>query len=369
MSLIPHFTRGRRVTGTLNNPTAAERAHFSALCTDAGHDPRIKYLVFQSEVGVSLVHHIQYYCIFETSMRARQAHAVLGPNVHFDLSRGTPAQNTHYCQKPVAGCNCTHCIGARQLPNDGREVLPQFITGVWGEIRRPRSDKLSAVVEMMGTGATLREVLDAHPKQAIMYGSRIEKEFLRRLGRRDWAMDIDIFVGPTGSGKSSTAKLENPDYAAIPWPTGGRWWFGGYSGQACIILDDFRSGNITVLMMMKLLDRHAWTIEAKGCNMEFVSRKIVITTNVDPRDWYQLSKLVDTRGEAARRDVLDPLARRISEYATIWDFAPGHAYPHFVKVARPKPVRRWFVFRDSVVHDFGRDEDDSEDDGSRYNRR
>jgi len=347
-----NFTRGRRVTGTLANPTAEERAHFVSLVGEA-HDARVKYLVFQSEVAAGGLHHIQYFCIFSESVRARQAHRILGPNVHFDLSRGTPAQNKHYALKPHDGCDCHHCRDARLLPNLGREMAPAFITGEVGIMRQPRNDKLEQVVEMMDTGATLREVLDAHPKQAIMYGSRIRKEFVRKLGKRDWPMEIEIFVGETGTGKSVTALRENPGSICIPWPTGGRWWFAGYSGQQCIVLDDFRSGNITVLTMMKLFDRYQWQIETKGSNMNFVSRKIVITTNVDPKEWYQMTKLVEARGQQARHAILGPLARRISEFATIYDFEPGHVFPDVVKVARPKggPDERltWFNFDDSVV--------------------
>ncbi len=360
MTQLRNFRKGRRVCGTLNTPSQAERTHFQELCTDDGHDPRVKFLVFQTEVAPTTgTIHIQYYCIFSESVRARQAHAILGARVHFDLSRGTPAQNRHYCLKPHDGCDCHHCEDARAEPNLGREVAPGFITGEYGIMRRPRNDKLEQVVEMMDTGSSLAEVLGAHPKMAIMYGSRIQKEFLRRLGDRDWAMEILIYVGETGTGKSTTAKLENPGSITIPWPVGGHWWFPMYTGQECVVLDDFRSANATVLDMMKLFDRHAWTVEDKGCHVPFVSRKIVITTNVDPREWYQLSKVVETRGEQARQTILRPLARRISEFATIYDFAPGHVFPNFVKVARPKggPEDRltWFKFNDSIVADFGRE--------------
>ncbi len=347
-----NFRRGRRITGTLNNPTVEEKAVFQALVDDDGHDPRVKYLVFQSEVGANGTPHVQFYCMFNVALTARQVHTLLGPRVHFDASRGTPGQNQHYCLKPHDGCDCQHCRDARVLPNLGREVAPEFITGEWGIMRRPRNDKLEQVVEMMDTGASLEEVLAAHPKQAIMYGSRIQKEYLRRLGKRDWAMEIEIYVGETGTGKSSTALMENPDAVTIEWPVGGHWWFAGYTGQSCIVLDDFRSGNITVLAMMKLFDRYEWKVEIKGAHVPFVCRKVVITTNVDPKDWYQMTKLVESQGQQARKKILDPLARRISEFATIYDFAPGHQYPNWVKVARPKPVARWFVFNDSAVADF-----------------
>ena len=348
--MLPRFTRGRRVTGVLNNPTAEERAHFVGLCTDDGHDPRIKYLVFQSEVGRSGTHHLQYFCIFNTVVRARQAHGILGRRVAFDRTHGTPAQNKHYCLKPHVGCTCQKCRDARVLPNDGREVAPQFITGEWGRFRAPRSDSLSEIVAYMAPGtATLKEVLDQFPEQAIKYGDRIIKEFARRMPVRDWAMEIEIFVGDTGTGKSTTAKVENPDHCTIPWPTGGRWWWPGYTGQDTVILDEFRM-QVKMDVFLKLFDRHEWSVEAKGSNFPFVSKKIVITTNIDPKDWYQMVGLVERKGQQARHDVLKPLARRIQEFAKIYDFAPGHAYPNFVKVLRPMPAV--FTFNDSVVRDF-----------------
>ncbi len=351
MHVQRNFVRGRRVTGTLNNPTLEERTHFVELCTDDGRSRLVKYLVFQSEVGSQGVVHLQFYCIFTESVRARQAHRVLGPRVHFDASRGSAIQNTHYCLKPHDQCVCDHCTAARLLPNDGREAMPGFITGTWGRMRAPRGpDKLTAVMEMMEPMEhSIGEILDAHPVSAVKYGDRIRKEYQRRVMPRSWAMDIRIFVGETGSGKTFTAKSENPDSITIPWPTGGRWWWPGYDGQECVILDDFRSGNITVLTMMKLFDRGEWWVEAKGTNSQFVSRKIVVTTNVDPKDWFQMFKLVLNKGQQARKLILEPLARRIREYAKIYDFAGGNVFPNFVKVER---VER-FEFNDSDVPDLG----------------
>jgi len=348
-----NFTRGRRVTGTLNNPTGADRALFQALVTDDGHDPRVKYLVFQTEVGANGTVHIQFYCMFSVQMRARAVHTVLGARCHFDLSRGTPGQNKHYCLKPWDGCDCHHCRDARLLPNLGRELAPGFITGEYGRMRAPRNDSMTAVTEMMDTGATLDEILAAHPKQSILYGSRITTEFGRRLSDRDWAMEIDIFVGETGTGKSTTAKLENPGSKALPWPTGGRWWMPGYTGQNTVLLDDFNS-QVKVEQFMKLFDRHAWSTEAKGTNFPFVSRKVVITTNIDPKDWFQMRARVERDGQAARKVYLEPLARRIREFAEIYDFEPGHVFDAvapawgFVKVRRTER----FEFNDTVVHDF-----------------
>jgi len=363
MSLIRrNFARGRRVTGTLNNPSADERAVFVDLCTDDGHSPEIKYIVFQSEIGASGVHHIQFYVMFNTALRARAVHGLLGTRCHFDASRGSAASNKHYCGKPWDGCDCQHCRDARALPDGGREVAPEFISGEWGRMRAPRIDSLKSVVEMMAPGtATLAEVLEAHPEQSIRYGDKIMKEFARRQKPRDWAMEIEIFVGETGTGKSSTALSENPGALSPPWPKGDRWWWPAYTGQRCVILDDFRSCLVRITTMMRLFDRGEMWTEAKGTNFPFISKKIVITTNVDPKDWYQMTKMVESKGQQARHVILAPLARRISEFATIYDFAPGHEYDAgapgggFVKVARPKTGGRltWFKFNDADVMDLG----------------
>ncbi len=355
------FRRARRVTGTLNNPSVAEKAVFQALVTDDGHDARVKYLVFQTEVGAAGVTHVQFYCMFLAQLGLRAIHAILGPRCHFDASRGTPGQNQHYCLKPHDGCDCQHCRDARVLPNLGRELAPGFITGEYGRMRAPRSDSLKAVTEMMDTGATLGEVLAAHPEQAIKYGNRITEEFGRRLPERDWAMEIDIYVGETGVGKSFTAKHDHPDSCTIPWPTGGRWWWPRYTGQRVVILDEFRM-QVKMDTMLKLLDRYGWMVEAKGTNFPFVSRKIVITTNIDPKDWYQMTKLVESKGQQARKDVLEPLARRIREFAKIYDFAGDNVYPNFVKVLRTER----FEFNESAVPDFGGTRDDRGDQFSVY---
>ena len=165
--------------------------------------------------------------------------------------------------------------------------------------------------------------MEDYPVSYVRNRDGIFDYHLAQMGHREWAMEVDIFVGPTGSGKSFTADSENPDAYGVPWPTGGRWWWPGYAGQHCVIMDEFRH-QIKMDRMLRLLDRYGMVCEAKCRNFQFVSHKIVITTNIDPRDWYP----------GVRMDRKDPLARRIREYCTIYDFAPGMVFGQFVKVAR-----------------------------------
>ncbi len=157
----------------------------------------------------------------------------------------------------------------------------------------------------------------------LLHRDKIEDYALKQKGKRDWAMQVHIFVGPSGTGKSYTAQHENPDAFNVPWPMGNRWWWPSYTGQHCVIMDEFRH-QIKMDVMLKMMDRYAWALEAKGRNFQFVSHKIVITTNIDPKDWYKKVPL----GAKA------PLERRIREFATIYDFEEGHQHPDFVKNER-----------------------------------
>lgn len=160
----------------------------------------------------------------------------------------------------------------------------------------------------------------------MLYKSRLLEYKIETMGNRDWAMDIEIFVGPSGSGKSSTAKQENPGAYACPWPKGNRWWMPNYYGQEVVILDEFVH-QIKLSVMLKLFDRHAWPgCESKGNSFSFVSKKIVMTTNIDVENWYPKMS-ADHPGKVA-------LARRIREFAKIFDFDGDGKYPNFPKVAR-----------------------------------
>ena len=90
---------------------------------------------------------------------------------------------------------------------------------------------------------------------------------------------------------------------------GGRWWWSKYEGEETVILDEFRH-QIKYDAMLKIMDRYPMWTEYKGGTREFTSKKIVITTNIEPMDWYPGK---DAEG-------FSMLRRRILEFAEIWEF-------------------------------------------------
>ncbi len=320
---------------TLCNPRPGAVIIWGMMRTHLHQD--VSFLVFQSEIGDGTdavpigTPHYQAYVEFKRPKRLRGVKRIFGPRIHAERRLGTQAQAIAYCEK----------LASRDPTGlSAREGVPKRARG------QPKG-AFSVMVRKMADGATLEEVEDESPETMVMYRDKLVDYHLRKMGHRDWAMEIEIYVGVSGTGKSTTAKLDNPGAYHGDWPKGGRWWWPGYCGQECVILDEFRH-QIKMDLMMNVMDRHTMHLEAKGRSFEMVSKKLIITTNIDPCDWYPGVPF------AAK----DPLQRRIREFAEIYDFAPGHGFDPdapgygFFKVQRPNG-RRFTFSPDRDVNEYG----------------
>ncbi len=281
--------------GTLNNPNAADIVRWTALLAD-GHR-KIRYFCFQTEFETVL--HYQWYCEFKVAIRLGGVKRILGQRIHADRRRGTQLQAREYVKKVR-----TRVVGG--------------LSGEWGTPKRispGKKDFDNAVKGLLEGTLNLVDLREDYSSAYVLHKDKLLDFAMELKGKRHWAMNVQIFVGPSGTGKSCTADEENPNAFNAPWPMGQRWWWPGYIGQECVILDEFRH-QIKMDVMLKMFDRYAWTIESKGRCFSFTSKKIVITTNIDPCDWYPNLSL-ETKA---------PLARRINEFCKIYDFTPGRVH-------------------------------------------
>lgn len=307
---------------TLNNPTVGERQLFNLMTEDGATRKRlgVMYLCYQMEVGETGTRHLQGYLEFTGRPRGRAIKTKINQRMHFERRRGTQEQAIAYCRKAESrapGC----------MPMEGG--TPRII----GRSGRPKN-KTKNLAKDLNDGMNLVDVEGNYPALYLMQKEKIIARFLELQGKRDWAMKVLIYVGKTGTGKSYSAKSEYPGAYHVPWPVGGRWWWPDYKGEETIILDEFRH-QVKYDVMLKLLDRHPFIIEWKGGNSQMVSRNIVITSNIDPKDWYP----------GMSREKKEPLRRRIQEFATIWDFNDNNEYPNFVRELRDEP----FMFNEQFV--------------------
>lgn len=94
---------------------------------------------------------------------------------------------------------------------------------------------------------------------------------------------IDVFHGPTGTGKSRRAWAE-AGITAYPKDPRSKFW-DGYRGQEHVVIDEFRGG-IDIGHMLRWLDRYPVIVEIKGSSVCLQATRIWITSNLDPKLWY-----------------------------------------------------------------------------------
>lgn len=109
---------------------------------------------------------------------------------------------------------------------------------------------------------------------------QIEKDYLMPTAQEK---TVYVFWGRTGTGKSKRA-WEEATYNAYPKDPNTKFW-DGYQGQENVVIDEFR-GKIDISHMLRWLDRYPVIVECKFGAVSFAAKKIWITSNKNPRDWY-----------------------------------------------------------------------------------
>lgn len=89
--------------------------------------------------------------------------------------------------------------------------------------------------------------------------------------------------GITGAGKSREAWEEaGPDgYSKDPR---SKFWC-GYRGQEHVVIDEFRGG-IDISHLLRWLTDYPLSVETKGGAAAYCAKRIWITSNLHPNDWY-----------------------------------------------------------------------------------
>ena len=252
---INETERVRRFTMTLNNFTEAEFESFKSL-------PGTKFAICGKEVGENGTPHLQAYVEFPASkrysikslQRAISLHQGVPSRWAVFVSKGTGAQNVEYCSK------------------DG---------DVWSKGEAPlgqgkRTD-LDAVAELVRNGGTELDVASSHGASYIKYYRGVNQLIsLFSTSRRNSPTLGYWCFGATGTGKSRWAMNLTPDSCYVK--DGTTKWFCGYKQQETVIIDDYRvNPQLSFSFLLRLADRYPMNVEMKGGNIEFNSRRVIIT--------------------------------------------------------------------------------------------
>jgi len=269
--------RARAYCFTINGYTAEIFAALAAVPLDETQE----YICYQKEIAPTTGNpHIQGYISFANGRRFNAVRNLIPGNPHIEVARGTAQRNREYCSKE-GGSDFTERGSIKQQ----------------GE----RND-LNEVAKMCAQGASVREICDNHPEVFIKYSTGVGRMLGVYASRRDFKTEIYWFFGPTGSGKSYTAARMAGD-AAYHKMGGNKWW-DNYDHHESVVINDFRRDLCTFSELLRLFDRYPHRVEGKGTSMEFVSKRVFVTSPKDPRDSW--------RGEdGGEREDIAQLLRRI----------------------------------------------------------
>ena len=162
----------------------------------------------------------------------------------------------------------------------------------------------------------MRDIADELPTTYVQYRRGLEELRQELRGeRRTWKSNTTVFWGRrSGTGKSRLARdlagTDEEPYIFMP-STGQGCWFDGYGGQRVAIFDDFVGTQVPFRTMLQVLDRYPSRMPVKGGSVSWCPRKVYITSNVAPSEWYSHVRGLDVSPLLRRLDCVHEIVEPI----------------------------------------------------------
>lgn len=215
-----------------------------------------KYVIMGKEVGASGTPHLQGFIVLENVQRM-SAMKKVHPTAHWEIAKGTAAQNRVYCSKDG------DFIEQGEMPMSAKEK---------GLKESERWDKAlecakSGNFKDIPSDIYIRYVKNVH---FIHSKSQIVPESLEGDLINVW------LYGEAGCGKSTRAFRENPG----AYIKGVNKWWDGYENQETVIIDDMDPYHKVLALEFKMWGQHQpFAAEQKGSCITIRPKKIVVTSN------------------------------------------------------------------------------------------
>lgn len=223
--------------------------------------------------------HIQGYVIFDKRRTLPMAKRLLeSDGVHLERRRGNHEQAVQYCSKEESR-------------------IDEFCEFGEFDDRGSQAKALEQVQKRIREGDSLLSIADEHFGVWCRYYKAFQLYRTMVVPTRDFKTEVRVYYGPTGVGKSRRATYEcGPD---VFRKHRGEWW-DGYDGRSNVIIDDFY-GWLKFDELLRCFDRYGHMVPIKGGFINFAPKLIIVTSNDEPRKWYNNERISDYRFEALTR--------------------------------------------------------------------
>lgn len=271
-SIIKMSPKMRAFVFTWNNPPEDHHSWFE------NYDG-LAYCIYQLEVGESGTPHLQGY--IELKNRTRFEKLAKLAKWHIEKRKGSQQQAIDYSSKEDTRVEGPWTLGEAKKQGQRTDIEAAYKAIALGKRKRDVAEE--------------HTVVDAKYHRALdRYRNLVEKD--ERQAQRE--VDVHVYYGGAGTGKTRKAFDENPSLYKIAFD-GKAVWFDGYEGEDTLLIDEFY-GQMPWGFLLQVLDRYPLRLAIKGGFTYANWTKVIITSNKSPTEWYT-------------RDSYDALLRRITK--------------------------------------------------------
>lgn len=169
---------------------------------------------------------------------------------------------------------------------------------------------MEEIKELLDEGKSSSDIAESHFSKWVIYRRSFEAYLTRNSTPRSWKSKVHVLWGETGTGKTRYChdQVMNTPF----WSPGDFQWFDGYAEQKIVIIDDYR-GEYSLPLFLKLCDRYPMRVPIKGGFVNWAPTKIYITSNVEPRLWYQECDGRSLQAMLRRLDSVEYISDKIYE--------------------------------------------------------
>nr|UBJ25912.1 replication-associated protein [Red panda feces-associated circular DNA virus 5] len=278
---------------TINNPTTSD-----ILVSEQ----QVKFLICTLECGESGTIHYQGYLELKTNRNLNQVKALFrDTGTHLERRMGTRTEAITYCLKTIrtvmnsstSSLNsldlteyCASLIG-NQTESSLKGLIVIGFDGSCQDFlstlqsKRKVQERLATVKEKLLSGSNDLDIANEDFELWVKYHKAFSHYRLLNAKPRSTKTKVFVVQGPTGTGKSHWARQQDPH---AYWKPRNNWW-DGYVGQSTVVIDEFY-GWLPFDLLLRLCDEYPLQVECKGGSINFNAKRLIITTNNVPVNWY-----------------------------------------------------------------------------------
>lgn len=269
----------RKYQLTINNPIEhglnhdAIKAQLSTIAID--------YYCMADEIGEEGTMHTHLFVFSRSPIRFSTMKSRF-PTAHIESAYGSLQQNRDYITKS----------GIWEKTDKAETSVPDTFeeSGAIPEEKGSKSIDISCIIEELQAGKSIVEIVKDNPKYALKVHQleELRQTLLTEEAKREFRiLEVIYIYGKTNTGKTYSVYKENDpsDICRITTYRSSGVNFDGYSGQKCLVFEEFRS-QIPIAEMLTYLDKYPCMLPARYTDRVAKFHKVYIVSNLNLREQY-----------------------------------------------------------------------------------